>query len=77
MPNPRHNFDTHRCDSMPHGFSIRRYRDDGALPRWPEPGGWVLGTSRFDSEWYVDYLESVTPTAREHIRYCPWCGEEL
>ena len=67
-------FDTHRCDRMPEGFSLRRY--DGTH-LWPHSGGWVLGMRDYDWEWMTYRLYHVTPSRDEHVRFCPWCGEEL
>lgn len=73
----RRGFETHRCDAMPKGFSLRRYADVGVDFQWPEPGGWVLGRMEIDDEWMTKYLDHVTPWSREHVRFCPWCGEDL
>ena len=70
-------FETHRCEAMPDGFSLRRYEPDGRAHQYPEPGGWVLGHHAVDSEWMCDYLDHVTPWRSSHVRYCPWCGERL
>jgi len=70
-------FATHRCALMPEGFSLRRYADAGVDFQWPEPNGWVLGRYDYDYEWMQGYLDHVTPWRREHVRFCPWCGEDL
>ena len=70
-------FATHRCGCMPDGFSLRRYEDSGHEHQWPEPGGWVLGRMEIDDEWMTKYLDHVTPWSREHVRFCPWCGDDL
>lgn len=77
MSRDRYSFTTHRCGSMPEGFSIRMYVDCGTPYQYPEPGGWVLGRRELDMEWDAEYLEHVTPLRKEHIRFCPWCGERL
>lgn len=75
MSRDKRSFITHRCASMPDGFSIRKY--DASRYQYPEPGGWVLGRSAWDSEYDAKYLENVTPFRRSHVRFCPWCGERL
>lgn len=77
MSRDKRSFITHRCASMPKGFSIRMYADSGNPYQYPESGGWVLGHLSWDSEWNVDYLEHVTPSRKSHIRFCPWCGGRL
>lgn len=77
MSRDRYSFTTHRCGSMPKGFSIRMYVDCGNSYQYPEPGGWVLGRREWDMEWDVEYLEHVTPLRKSHIRFCPWCGKRL
>lgn len=77
MSRDKRSFITHRCVSMPKGFSIRMYVDSGNSYQYPEPGGWVLGRRELDMEWDVEYLEDVTPLRKSHIRFCPWCGERL
>lgn len=77
MSRDKRSFITHRCASMPEGYSLRRYDDDGSRFQYPEPGGWVLGHLSWDSEWDVDYLEQVTPFRKTHVMFCPWCGGRL
>lgn len=77
MSNPKHTFDSHRCDAMPEGFSIRRYYPNGRVYQWPKPGGWVLACAEWDSDWDHMYLNPFTPMERQHVKFCPWCGEHL
>ena len=70
-------FVTHRCGLMPEGYSLRKYADNGKKHQWPEPGGWVLGMRDWDDEWDYTFLNNLTPWAKQHVRFCPWCGEEL
>lgn len=77
MSDPRHWFETHRCEKMPIGFSIRRYAANGNRHQWPHPGVWVLAERALDDEYWTDYLHNITPTEYSSIGFCPWCGEEL
>lgn len=73
MSDPRHNFITHRCEAMPHGFSLRKYTTERDYKgRRNSVGVWVLGSYEYDFEWSYPYLDSVA-----HVRFCPWCGERL
>ena len=73
----RVSFETHRCEAMPDGFSLRRYEPDGSKHQFPEPGGWVLAMHDYDWEWCQDFLNEVTPFHNQFVRFCPWCGERL
>ena len=70
-------YSTHRCKAMPDGFSLRRYEPDGNRHQWPEPGGWVLAFTDVDDESMEEFCNPVTPWRWQHVRHCPWCGEEL
>ena len=70
-------YSTHRCKAMPAGFSLRRYEPDGNRHQWPEPGGWVLAFTDVDDESMEEFCNPATPWRWQHVRYCPWCGEEL
>ena len=35
-------FETHRCEAMPEGFSLRRYEPDGRKHQFPEPGARIV-----------------------------------
>lgn len=65
-------FETHRCPAKPERFSIRRYSHSSILPR-----GWVLAQRECDPEYWVDYLDTITFSEQECVRFCPWCGEKL
>lgn len=60
-------FDTHRCERMPDGTSLRRYRKEG------HGDGWVLGRTEWDSEYDYTYLLIFDAS----VRFCPWCGDML
>jgi hypothetical protein len=62
---------------MPDGYSIRRYHPNGKPYQWPEPGGWVLARPDWNSDYDYTYLMSFTPSKRQHVKFCPWCGHDL
>ena len=56
-------FETHRCEAMPYGTSIRGY---GKID------GWRLGFLDSDTEYDYVWLHQIA-----RISYCPWCGKRL
>lgn len=60
-------FETHRCELMPEGYSLRKY-DHPSLYR----DGWRLADRELDSEWMEYFLEDFAA-----VTYCPWCGRRL
>lgn len=66
-------FDTHRCERMPDGASLRRYHDMTKFERRIYGDGWVLGFVEWDPEYDVTCLNSCG----KDVMFCPWCGERL
>lgn len=70
---PKQRFITHRCADKPEEVSLRLYEKRRYRYEFDTDEGWVLAQMTYDFEWGTVYLgEEYT-----HIRYCPYCGQEL
>ena len=71
------NYQEHTCDKIPDAFGIRKYERKNTGYQYPAPDGWVLLHQVVDSELNLTQQSHLTPFAKDHINFCPWCGEKL